>query len=579
MEEIRTGVYICWCGTNISKVVDVDRVAEEMKKLPNIVISKNYKYMCSDPGQDMIVKDIMEYKLNRIVVAACSPRIHELTFRKALENAGLNPYMFQMANIREQVSWVHDDREEATKKALSLVAGAVKRVNFHMPLDKRTVEINPATLIIGGGIAGISAALELADAGKKVFLIEKEEKLGGNIAQIDLTFPYMYSARQLIQPLISRVHKHKKIAVYRNTEVQDIFGYLGNFNGIIVCKKGIKSELKFGNIIVAIGLKTFDPAKITNYGYGRLKDVITSLEFEQMLIKGNIVNSENKKPKNVAIIHCVGSRNKDSHEYCSRTCCMTALKFANQIRSALPESHIFELYADMRAFGKGCEELYTTTSRKNVIFLMYDQQNSIPVIKQARLGEDSKLYIELHEKLSGENLEVPADLIILMTAMEAREKAKEISQKVGVSLCSHQFYIEKHPKLDPVATTTEGVYVVGACQSPKDIPDTVSQAKAATARIMATIALGKVSVEVTTAHINENICCGCQFCVKVCPYTAISYDEKKKISVVNEVLCKGCGTCGSACPSGAILSKHFTDKQIFSQIEGIMSKSIELQEA
>lgn len=298
-----------------------------------------------------------------------------------------------------------------------------------------------------------------------------------------------------------------------------------------------------------------------------------------MLINGNITTTENKKPKNIAIIHCVGSRNQDAHEYCSRTCCMTALKYANQIRSALPEVNIFDLYADMRAFGKGCEELYTTTSRKNVMFMMYDQQNGIPKVKQARKDVDFNLYIEFHEQLSGEDLEVPADLIILMTAMEAQDQAKEISHKAGISLCGNEFYIEKHPKLDPVATTTDGVYVVGACQAPKDIPDTVSQAKAATARIMATIAQGKVTVEVTTAHINENICCGCQFCVKVCPYTAISYNEEMKVSVVNEVLCKGCGTCGSACPSGAIISKHFTDKQILSQIEGIMSKSIELQEA
>lgn len=578
MSEIRTGVYVCWCGTNIAMMVDVEEVAKEMEKLPNVVIAKNYKYMCSDPGQDMIIKDIKEHNLNRVVVAACSPRMHELTFRKALENAGLNPYMFQMANIREQVSWVHTDKEEATKKAKSLISGAINRVNFHESLDKRSVDINPATLIIGGGISGISAAIELADADKKVFLIEKTDKLGGYAANIDLTFPYMYSAGQIIEPLICKVQNHKYISVFLESEVKDIFGYIGNFNANIISKDSFETELKFGNIIVATGLKPFDPSGIENYGYDKLPDVITSLEFEKMLINGSIKTKDGDIPKNVAIIHCVGSRNKNYHEYCSRTCCMTALKYANQVRSALPDSNFFQIYADMRAFGKGCEEFYTQSSRKDIMFLMYDQKNNLPVIKKAKAGDNCEMLIEMNERLSGEDIEVPADLVILMVGMEGREDAKQISHTVGVSLCGNEFYIEKHPKLDPVATTTDGVYVVGSCQAPKDIPDSVSQARAATARILATIARGSVEVEVTTAFINEKICCGCQFCIKVCPYTAISFDEENNVSVVNEVLCKGCGTCGSACPSGAITSKHFTDKQILSQIEGLLAKSLELQE-
>jgi len=578
MEEIRTGVYVCWCGTNIAMMVDVEDVAKEMESLPNVVIAKNYKYMCSDPGQDMIIKDIKEYNLNRVVVAACSPRIHELTFRKALENAGLNPYMFQMANIREQVSWVHTDRTEATKKAKSLIAGAINRVSFHEALEKRSVEINPATLVIGGGISGISAALELADAGKKVFIIEKADKLGGNVANIDLTFPYMYSAKQMIEPLIQRVKNHKHISVFTESGVREIFGYIGNFNAKIISDVGIRTELKFGNIIVATGLKPFDPNDIKNYNYRKLPDVITSLEFEKMLMNGSIRTTKNKKPKNIAIIHCVGSRNDDYHNYCSRTCCMTALKYANQVRSALPVSNIFQIYADMRAFGKGCEEFYTQSSRKDIMFLMYDQRNELPEIRKAQTDDDCEMLITMNETLSGEEVEVPADMVILMVGMEGRDDAKEISHKAGISLCGNKFFIEKHPKLDPVATTTSGVYVVGSCQAPKDIPDSISQARAASARIMAIIAQGAVEVEVTTSHINDKICCGCQFCIQVCPYSAISFDEENNVSVVNEVLCKGCGTCGSACPSGAITSKHFTDKQILSQIEGLLSKSLELQD-
>ncbi|MBL6962953.1 MAG: CoB--CoM heterodisulfide reductase iron-sulfur subunit A family protein [Bacteroidetes bacterium] len=570
MEDTRIGLYVCWCGTNIAKMVDVEQVAKELGDLPNVVLSKTYKYMCSDPGQDMIIQDIQENNLNRVVVAACSPRIHELTFRRALANAGLNPYMFQMANIREQVSWVHTDREEATKKAKSLIAGAISRVAYHEALEKRTVEIDPATLILGGGIAGMSAALEIADAGKQVYLVEKKAQLGGQLLQVDLTFPFMYSAQQLRQMIIEKVVQHPNIQVFNNQVVEEVNGYIGNFSTQIKNGKKKETELKFGNVIVATGLKAFDPQGIEAYAYGKFPNVITSLEFEKMLLKGKIQTKEGKVPKNIAIIHCVGSRNKDYHEYCSRTCCMTALKFANQLKSAIPDSNVYELYADMRSFGKGCEELYTKTSTKGVTFLMFDQQDKLPEVIKAGKNDGCEMLIQMDEKLSGEEVEIPADLIVLMVGMEAHEDAKKTGHSVGISLCGNSFYIEKHPKLDPVATTTDGVYIVGNCQGPKDIPDSICQAKAAAARILGTINKKQVEIEVTTAFANEELCCGCQTCVQVCPYTALSYEEEKNISVVNEALCKGCGTCGSACPCGAISSRHFTDKQILSQIEGLM---------
>ena len=419
--------------------------------------------------------------------------------------------------------------------------------------------------------------LSIGDAGKMVYLIEKTDQLGGMVAKVDLTYPYMLSAQQIIQPMIKKVLNHPDIEVFLSTEISEVFGYVGNFTTTIN-HKGKERELKFGNIIVATGLKPFDPSIISNYGYGELPDVITSLEFEHMLREGKILTEDGADPLNIAILHCVGSRNDRYHEYCSRTCCMTALKYANQVRSALPTANIYEIYADMRAFGKGCEELYCSTSRKNVMFLMYDQKNGLPVIKKAGAKDHYNLLIEMDEKLSGEPIRVPADLVILMVAMQAHNSAKQISHAVGVSMCGNEMYIEKHPKLDPVATTTGGVYVVGNCQAPKDIPDAVSQARAAAARILASISFGSVEVEVTTAVVNEEICCGCQTCISVCPYTAISFDEEKNVSIVNEVLCKGCGTCGSTCPTGAIRSRHFTDQQILSQIEGLMSKSIELQE-
>jgi heterodisulfide reductase subunit A len=575
MEELRIGVYVCWCGTNIAMMVDVEAVIKEVSKLPNVVIAKDYKYMCSDPGQDLIIKDIKENNLNRVVVAACSPRMHEPTFRRALETAGINPYFFQMANIREQVSWVHTDRKEATRKAKTLVAGAIKRVVHHTPLEKRFVDINPATLIIGGGISGISAALEIAESGKPVFLVEGSEQLGGKARKLDLTYPFMYSGKQMIRPLIKKVEEHENIKLFLKSKVKDISGYIGNFEAKVLNTSSTE-ELKFGNLILATGLNDFDAGKVTNYGYGKYPDVITALEFEEMLSKGLIQTKEGKEPDNIAIIHCVGSRNNDYNPYCSRTCCMSALKYANQIRSALPESNIYDIYADMRAFGKGCEELYTITSRKGVMFLMFDQRAQLPIVKDG--DKKCNLLIEIDELLSGEHVEVPADMVILMTGMEAHKDAKEMAHMAGISLDKNKFFIEKHPKLDPVATTTDGVFIVGSCQSPKDIPDSVSQAKGAAARILATIAQGKVQVEATTAHSNEEICCGCQFCISVCPYSAISFDREKGVSVVNEVLCKGCGTCSSTCPSGAISSKHFTDIQIMSQINGLLEMQLETAE-
>ncbi len=571
MEEKRIGVYVCWCGTNIAKMVDVEAVAKEIGELPNVVVSKDYKYMCSDPGQELIIKDIKENNLNRVVVSACSPRIHELTFRKALTNAGLNPYMFEMANIREQVSWVHEDREEATIKAMDLVRAAVTRVAYHEALDKRSVEVNPTTLVIGGGISGITSALEMADSGNKVVLLEKEAELGGHTAHVDLTFPYMVPAKQILEPKITRVENHPNIEVIKEAFIEEIFGYVGNFEADVKSGNGKAKHLEFGNIIVATGLKPFDPSSVDLHGYGKLPDVVTSVEFEKMLKTGKVLTSEGKEPKNIAIIHCVGSRNVNYHEYCSRTCCMVGLKFANQLRSMLPTSHIYDIYADMRSFGKGCEELYTETASRKIMFLNFDQREGIPQITQSKPGDCCEMLIEFKERLSNTQVEVPADMVILLVGMEARDDAKEVAHHVGVSKCGNDFFIERHPKLDPVATTTDGVYIVGSCQGPKDITDSVAQARAAASRILASIVQGTVEVEVTTAVVNEDLCCGCQTCVNVCPYTAISYDEEKNVSVVNEILCKGCGTCGSACPTGAIRSRHFTDEQILAQIKGMMS--------
>lgn len=570
MEKIRIGVYICWCGSNIAKLVDVEKIAGELKEVPNVTVSKTYKYMCSDPGQETLINDIKQHKLNRIVIAACSPRIHESTFRKALERAGMNSYMLQMANIREQDSWVHIDNGKATLKAKNLITAAIKRVNYHEALDKRFVDINPATLIIGAGITGLTAALEIAGTNHPVYLIEKENTLGGMLNHVQLSYPYFLDIREKLQDIIKKVKENPNITVFTNTVLNKIVGYVGNFTTSFQYQGEIK-EISFGNIIVATGLKTFDPEAIREYGYRHFPGVITSTDFEKLLQQGKINAADNVKPENIAIIHCVGSRNQLYNNYCSRVCCSTALKYVNQIRAELPEANIFDIYADMRSYGKGCEELYAGTYDSHIMFLMFDQRNSLPKIKQAK---KKGLSIEFEEKLSGEQIQVPADMVILMVGQEAHKNAREIAHITGTSLDSNRFFIEKHPKLDPVATTTDGVFIAGTCQSPKSIDESINQAKAAAARVLSSIARKTVEIEVTTSVVNEDVCCGCKTCVKVCPYGAINFQEEKNVSGVNEILCKGCGTCASACPTGAIKCKHFTDMQIISQIEGLLETEL-----
>ena len=578
MEEIRIGVYICSCGTNIAKMIDVEAVAELVSTLENVALVKSYKYMCSNPGQEMIVQDIIENHLNRIVVAACSPNMHERTFRAALRSAGLNQYLFEMANIREQCSWVHEDRNEATSKAIDLVQAAIKRVELHEELESMSVDMNPNVLVIGGGIAGLTAALEVADAGHQVYLVEKDNKLGGNLARVDLTAPYLYSAKDLLTERITRVMSHEKIEVHMNTKVEQLSGYLGNFTAVLGKRDGLPGangggqEVSIGNIAVCTGYKEFDASRITHYGYGKLPDVITSFDLERMIKTGRIETRNGKIPQYVAIIHCVGSRNPEFHTYCSRVCCMTALKYVHEIKSANPECYVSDIYIDMHAFGKGHEEFYRRSSEAKTLFLMYEKGDR-PVIHRAGPKDDCSMLIEVNEKLSGERIEIPADLVVLMVGMEAREDAGEVARLVNISQDKEGWFMESHPKLEPVATTTDGVFIAGTCVAPKDIPDTVAQARAAAARMLAKIARGKIEVDAVYSEVNEELCSGCRICNKLCPFSAIEFIEEEKHSHIISALCKACGICVAGCPSSAIKGRQFTDRQILAQIDGLTSQS------
>jgi heterodisulfide reductase subunit A len=562
------------CGTNIAKIVDVEAVASFVAALPNVVLAKSYKYMCSNPGQEMIIQDIKEHQLNRVVVAACSPNMHERTFRNALKLAGLNQYLFEMANIREQCSWVHKDSAKATEKAKALVYAAICRVEHHESLESMSVNMCPDVLVIGGGIAGMTTALELADAGNTVHLVEKDDYLGGNLARVDLTAPYLYSARDLITERITRIRDNKKVKVHIASKVKELTGFVGNFKALIqpvnpkYADGNNQVEVEIGNVVVCTGYKEFDASRIIHYGYGKLPNVITSFELERMIRAGRIETREGKIPRYVAIIHCVGSRSQEFHTYCSRVCCMTALKYAHEIKSANPECYISDIYIDMHAFGKGHEDFYRRSSEAKTLFLMYEKDDR-PVIHKASPKDDCEMLIEVNEKLSGEQIEIPADLVILMVGMESREDSYEIARTVNISQDKDGWFIESHPKLEPVATTTDGIFIAGTCVAPKDIPDTVAQARAAAARILARIAKGKIEVDALYSEVNEEMCSGCRFCNQLCPFSAIEFIEEERHSHIISALCKGCGICVAACPSSAIKGRHFTDQQMLAQVDGL----------
>jgi heterodisulfide reductase subunit A len=651
--EPRIGVYICHCGSNIAGTVDTEAVTEFARGLEAVVLARNYVFMCSEPGQEIIQIDIKELCLNRIVVAACSPTMHEATFRRVLEKAGINPYLIEIANIREHCSWVTEDRELATEEAKALVGAAVSRVYYHRPLETRRLPFTPATLVVGGGIAGIQAALEIADAGSPVYLVEREPSIGGHMIQLDKTFPTLDCSSCILTPKMTRVGSHPNIELLSLSRVEEVSGYIGNFRVKIrkkaryidaekcngcglcqekcpiktasefdmglgkrkaiytpfaqavpnipvidtehctyflkgkcrlceqVCERGAIDfeqqdevvELEVGSAILASGFGIFDPTPIARYGYGRLNNVITSLEFERLVSSsgptgGEITLKDGTTPRSVAIVHCVGSRDKNYHEYCSRVCCMYALKYAHLIKEKTA-AEVYNYYIDMRCFGKGYEEFYERLSGEGVTFI---RGKVGEITDQAGSNEEKgKLVVVAEDTLLGVLTRVPVDMVILCVALEPPPDVAAMARLFNISRSADGFFLERHPKLDPVATTTDGVFVVGCAQGPKDIPDTVAQASAAAARVMALISQGEVEIEAATAVVDERICSGCRYCIPICPYTAISFDEEKAVCQVNEALCKGCGACVGGCPSDAISLSHFTNEQIAAQMEGMLA--------
>jgi len=665
-EKPRIGVYVCHCGTNIAGMVDVEDVSEWASmnlEGEGVVVSRDYKFMCSSLGQELIQKDIKELGLNRVVVAACSPHLHEKTFRNACKAADLNPYLSELVSIREQDSWVHTNKVAATEKAKAIVAGGVARVVHHEPLEPLHVPIHPANLVVGGGIAGIQAALEIADAGYQVYLVEREPTIGGHMAQFDKTFPTLDCSACILTPKMVDVGNHPNITLLTYSEVEKVEGFVGNFTATIrkharsvnedvctgcgvcwekcpkkvvddvfeagvgyrkaiyvpfpqavpkypvidrenctyyqkgtckACEKFCPTgaidfaqedqilQVEVGNIILATGWQLFDTRRIPNYGYGRLANVFTSMEFERLSnaagpTSGNIVLRDGiTTPKSVGIIHCVGSRDRNYNNYCSAICCMQSLKFAHLVHEKTG-ADVYNFYIDIRTPAKDYDEFYQRLLEEGTHFV----RGKVAEVTDAARNpdEEGKLIIQVEDTLIGKQRRIPVDMVILSAAMEPRADAKEVAKIFGISCSASGWYLERHPKLDPVATMTDGIYLAGCVQGPKDIPASVAQGAAAAARIMGKIQQKEITLEPVRASIDEEQCSGCRICNNLCPFNAILFHADKMVSEVNAALCQGCGTCVAACPAGAISGTGFSNQQILSQIEGLLLLNVSKKEA
>lgn len=658
----KIGVFVCWCGSNIAGTVDVKAVAEALKKEPGVVYAADYQYMCSEAGQNMVKDAIKEYGLTGVVICSCSPRMHEATFRKAAASAGLNPYLVEIANIREQCSWIHKDKEVGTEKAIILGRAAIAKVHLNAPLTAGESPVAKRALVIGGGIAGIQTALDIADAGFEVDIVEKTPTIGGKMAQIDKTFPTLDCAACILTPKMVEAAQNEKIHIYSYSEVTDVKGFVGNFDVTIkkkaryvkedvctgcgictekcpqkkvpndfnlgldtkgaiyipfaqavpkvatidanyctklktgkcgVCQKLCTAgaidyeqkdefiEEKYGAIVVATG---YNPIKLDNfeeYAYSQSPDVVTSLELERLMnaagpTGGTLLRpSDGKHPEKIVFIQCVGSRDVSGcgKPYCSKICCMYTAKHAMLIRDKYPDTDVTVFFIDVRTPGKNFDEFYRRAVEEYGVHYIKGMVGKVA-------PEGDILKVQGSDLITNEQIHIDADMVVLAAAIEPDPSARPLATLLTASMDTNDFFTEAHPKLRPVESPTAGVFLSGVCQGPKDIPETVSQASAAAAKVIGLLVKDKLTCNPCVAHSDEMMCNGCSACEKVCPYGAISYEEKefrmpdrttaiRRVASVNEAVCQGCGACTVTCPSGAMDLKGFSNRQIMAEVDAI----------
>ena len=559
-EEPRIGVFVCHCGVNIGSVVNVPEVVECAKALPNVVHAEGNLYMCSSEGLSRIKEAIVKCQLNRVVVASCTPRTHEPLFRVACEEAGLNKYLFHMANIREHCSWVHShEPKKATEKAKEIIRMAVAKAALLKPQTEPEIDVEPSALVIGGGVAGMTAALNLANQKFTVHLVEKENELGGRLKELYKLYPTDNYASEVLKEFVQAVRSNVNIRVYTSATVKQVEGFIGNFK-VTVNHEWKEETLDVGTIIVATGSDVLKPYKM--YGYGEYANVFTQLELEKLLKDKKL-----GKPKNVVMIQCVGAREEKEggRAYCSRICCSVAVKNAIHIKELNPETEVYILYRDMETYGKDFEEYYRKARENFVQFIKYDVENPPEILTRP----DGKLTVRVRDVLINATVELDTDLLVLSVPLIPREEADELSKILKVPLGPYGFFLEAHVKLRPVDFATDGIYVCGTAHSPKTISESIAQAYAAASRASIPMALRRIRTEAITAFVNEDLCTGCGTCIKLCPYNAIQKDEKG-IAKVNEVLCKGCGLCAASCPEKAIDMRHFSDAQVLAEATAVL---------
>jgi heterodisulfide reductase subunit A len=590
----RIGVFICHCGLNIAGTVDVERVAEEIRGYPGVAYSVDYKYVCSDPGQDLIKQAIAEHDLDGIIVAACSPTMHEVTFRKTATAAGLNPYLCEIANIREQCAWVHQSQpEEATAKAIETIKTIVEKVRYDESLVPLTLPLVKGALVIGGGIAGLQAALDIAGAGYPVILVEKESHLGGRMARLSGIYLNFDTASNLLASRIETVTNHPNIQVITEAEVEEVGGYVGNFTVKVrtfVNSGFVNSEVvdspestnlripnlrvyDVGAIVVATGYDLYPKERLGQYGGGQYPDVIDGLQFERMLAPDGPTGGQIRRPSDgkvageVVWVQCAGSRDPELHKpYCSKVCCMYVAKQAILYKRQVPEGQAYVFYIDVRSAGKGYEEFVQQAMEQYDVLYLRGKVSKV-------FQDDGRVVVWGADTLTGKPVEIAADLVVLAMATVPSQGAKDLGQRLRIATDEHGFFSEAHPKLRPVESLTAGVYLAGAAQFPKDIPEAIAQASGAAAKVLSLFSQREMVQEPIIAYVDEELCSACGLCIEACPYEAREMHPWKNLVAVNVALCQGCGACVVACPNKASAVRNFATEQVFAMVEALTYKT------
>lgn len=550
MEEARIGVFVCHCGTNIGGLLDIPELRDYAATLPGVVYAEDNLYTCSETGLSQIKKGIKEHNLNRVIVASCTPRTHEPTFRSTCKEAGLNPFLFEFVNIREHCSWVHmKDKEKAQKKAQDLIRMGVAKSTYLQALEEFTTDVKPESLVIGGGIAGMSAAVALGRMGFKVWLVEKENQLGGMLRHIYKLYPGNIEASLMLEDRIKEINQNPNIQVLTSSELINVKGFIGNYE-ITVKKADKEKTIEVGTIIVATGANLLIPEGM--YGYNG-KNVITHLDLEKML-KDNKLTAEK-----IVMIQCVGSRIPE-RDYCSKICCMNSIKNALLIKEVNPEASVSIIYRDMQTYGTRYEDYYSEARKNGVMFIRYDLEKPPEVEEKT---------VKVYDQLIGKELELPYELLVLSTPLQPDEKVERLAQILKVPIDANRFFLEAHVKLRPIDFATDGIFLAGCARGPVDFGESISQGYGAASRASIPMTNKSVEVEPIISQVDQNVCQSCGRCVEVCEYHApelVKLESGRTVAHINPVVCKGCGTCAVACPSGAITALHFTDAQIEAMI-------------